>query len=261
MLAAGAVVLFVLEGRWPLAASCGVLSVALLWLSGFWVGPRSSDAYVRRVARIWREWSGEAEWAYNNFSRREDRYRRRIEGLRAPGGSGSDRERLLAVFKDVERARADPSIPYPDRVRRAVTAVRAIGTTIDELSAVATQDDQRRFCEELKQAREERRTEYCAAAQRAEQATEKLLLKLTRLRPPDAAAQAHAQMLRDFQDYLDAMRRFHTACRDEAPDEAAAAASTIAATSDRLRSSGRALQTSLGYDRRWPLQDLDATES
>jgi hypothetical protein len=251
MVGAGVAALFVLEGRWGLAALCGVASAVLLWLGGFWVGPRSSDAYLRRLTYAWQVWAVESEWAYNNFRDREARYRTRIELLRPPQSYESDHDRVLAMLSDIERTRDDRSIAYPDRVRRAVAVVRAISATADELCASATRPDQRRFCGGLNEAREERRAEYRTAAQRAERATEELLAKLARLRPPAAADDVHAQILRGFLDYLEASRSFHAACRDEAPDEAARAATSLADVRDSLMSSVEALHASLDYDGRW----------
>lgn len=107
--------------------------------------------------------------------------------------------------------------------------------------------------------RVERVAEYRTAAQRAEDATEKLLAKLSRLRPPAAARDVHAELLSGFQEYLEALRSFHAACRDPDSDAAARAAAGLAGAGDRLRSSERALRASVGYDERWP--SLRATPS
>jgi len=260
MVAAGVAAFCLLENLWVPAALGGAVSAVLLWLGGFWVGPRTRDAYVRRVMYAWEAWATEADWANSSFSARESRYHSRIERLPAPQSYRAEHERLLAMLSDAERTLGDRSIAPPDRVRQSVAAVRALSATVDELCATAAQADERQFCQALKQAREERRTEYRTATQRAERATEKLLAKLARLRPPSAAHDVHAQVRQSFQGYLEALQQFHAACRDGTPEEAAHSATSLGGARVALQSSARKLRESLGYNERWPSDDIDDIE-
>jgi hypothetical protein len=244
--AAGAGLALALAGRWPVAAGCFAASAALLWLSGAWVLPWTRDAYVRRVGRAWTDWAIEAQWAYDRFTRPPSRHLNGLDRLSPPSEFEDAHARLMALRDEAERLNRDGSARHAERASHSVAAQLAFAETRDRLAATATTDAQRRYAATLDELLNERLAHYAATTRKAEQAAEKAVRILARMRVPAAAAREHAELLEASRSHLDAMREFHAAVsQSRDPGRAAAAAGRLDRAEEQLVSAGAAVSDEL----------------
>jgi len=94
-----------LSGTWA-AVACFAVSVVLLWLSGFWVGPRTPDAYMRRLLGTSSTWVADTQWSYDVYSRESAKLAGRIARLVPPADFADDHGQLAGILADASRGGA-----------------------------------------------------------------------------------------------------------------------------------------------------------
>lgn len=240
-----------LAGTWPLAILAVVAGLGVVWLAGGWVAPRSSDAYVRRLMHLWRQWALDTQWSYDQFTIWQARFGSRLQALSPPPEYISDHERLVTLAEEQNRVRAKRSTAPEDA--RAMTDLQARAWELKgKLARHATTDEQRAYVDGLERLFADRRAEYARAAARSEQATDDALRSLSRVRGPAVADVPHQELRAAFEAHLAAARAFHEASQAAEANRVAEAAEGWTVSVGRLRDAMRHLADSVRYYDRWP---------
>jgi hypothetical protein len=137
-------------------------------------------------------------------------------------------------------------VRHAERASQAVAARLELAETKDRLAAMATTDGQTRYAAALDKLLSQRLAEYAAATRKAEQAGEKAVRILARMRVPAAGAHEHAELVEAFRSHLGALREFHAAVsQSREPRRAAAAVDRLELAEERLASAGAAVSNDL----------------
>jgi len=91
-------IVLLLTSSTPVAITCLVLGVIVLWFAGVWVLPLSRDAYFRRVERILADWTGEAPETTEEIEVYGRWTLERLEGARAPSPERSNHDGLAQAL-------------------------------------------------------------------------------------------------------------------------------------------------------------------
>lgn len=244
--------LLALERVWAAMAAALVAGVVLMWFAGAWVLPWSRDAYVRRLVRLWSAWATHAEWAYNQFSRRQAKFSDRLSALSPPPEYAAEHERLVSLAAEADRLRSDSTIPFAKRVRQVTLTQQAARQAKDEAVHHVATDAGRHYAAALNRLFEERGSEYATAAARSERATAQAVQKLARIRPPAAVKSEHEALGAAFGTLHTAVREFHDAAQAADPERAAVAAAGWESAMANAREARDRIIDRLQHSERWP---------
>jgi hypothetical protein len=213
-----------LDGRWRIAVPAVATGVLLMWLTGGWVLPRSSDSYARRVRRVFDDWSAYAHWVEGRHSYRHAKTERRLSSLSPPDELHAEHERLLGLMAESAAAWHDEAAPLAERARRETTARLAAKDLIETIRSRATTDAGLRYLAELDRVRDAQRDEYASAAADSDRAAADAVRKLERITPPPATALDHEELATALRAHLAATLELRAAGEALDPDRAATAA-------------------------------------
>jgi hypothetical protein len=242
-----------LVGMWLVAVVSFVAGSLLLWLGGAWDLPWSRDGYLRRLSRVWTDWTTGATWADDVFSRRQSKLTARLDRLSPPPSYEDEHAHLESFRAERERLRSQESLAFADRASRSVALLRLLSELAGRLDSRATTDAERRYVAVLEEVLAESRSRYATAASNADRVTEQTMRKLGRLHHPASVRVEHAQLVDAFRAYLATARAFRAACEAEDPDRVATSARDLELAQREVDVAGTAISERLDYDARWPV--------
>jgi hypothetical protein len=205
-----------------------------MWLVGAWVLPRTSEAYLRRVTRIWCEWVSQTQSYSLEGARKRAEFVQSLRGLRPPDELRGQHERLVSLIE--ERDRLSHERPRtPTLMSEMTMAQRAARESREQLIAVLTLPAHQPYAVALDRLFSIARKHDAETAARAEAATETALRAVEHMTPPSTVDTEHALLTAALREHLEVERRFRAATRAGDPKGVAAATAEWERSAESLR--------------------------
>jgi hypothetical protein len=244
-----------LDGRWSIALPALAVGVLLMWLTGGWVLPRSSESYARRVRRVFDDWSAYAHWVEGRHAYRNAKAERRLSSLSPPDGLQAEHERLLGLVAELAAAWHDEAAPFAERARRETSARLAAKDLLETIRSRATTDAGVRYLAELDRVRDAQQDEYASAAADSDRAAADAVRKLERITPPPATAHDHEELATALRAHLAATLELRAAGEALDPDRAATAAAAWDEATRRVQDQAQRIAERHDYAAGRPVAD------
>jgi hypothetical protein len=229
------------------------VSVVLIWLSGFWVGPRTPDAYMRRLLGTSSTWVADTQWSYDVYSRESAKLAGRIARLVPPADFADDHGQLAGILADASRVVLDRSVPLAERTSQSLVAAAALEEVNRRMGRAASTPAQQRYAAKISSLLAERRERQAVATRKIEHASEIPVQRVTRMKPPAAVRAEHAALADAFSAYLGCVREYNVAARARDAERADAAAGQLQVAQVRVRKAGDAVLWRLDHKAGWPV--------
>lgn len=237
-----------LKGLVYVIALGAVCMLGALWLTGDWVIPGSTDAYIRALLRAWKNWATKTAERYDLLRRQDEAVFRDLQRLCPPAQLMAEHDSLMRIIDERVRLMNQTRRSPADALRYselASTLEAQVALLLEKRNMDAFAElPYWRALENISVARKDALTLFAA--------DDDLSDAVAALRPPKSMLRLHGALRRSLQQHLDAVQRAREALARGNLEVARNALGDWERSSRSLYEQLRRAVQESGYAQRWP---------